>query len=108
MPEIEVWEFHLCTFLYTVLHQWEMFSDKTNRQKDEKKNQEPKGREDDLANHGSCYFDELNLTAARESFRRSKSNRKPRALCEQSSSEHLCLGMLDGRFNLQRRETLLS
>ena len=68
-----------------------MFShtDTTNRQKDEKKNQEPKGREDDLANHLRCWFDELSPTVARESFLRSKSNRKPRALCEQSSSEHV-------------------
>ena len=78
-------------FLFIVFHQWGMFSntDTTSRQKDEKKSQEPKGREDDLANHLSCCFDELNLTAAGESFLRSKNNRKPRALCEQSSSEHL-------------------
>ena len=38
------------TFLLIVFHQWKTFSHKTNRLKDEKKSQEPKGRKYDLAN----------------------------------------------------------
>ena len=38
------------TFLFIVFHQWKTFSDNSNRQKDEKKSQEPKGRKYDLAN----------------------------------------------------------